>query len=282
MTDPTTRCQYRALLWLLLLAPLWARADVVESVNSVRAAGCVGGSKAQPLQQNPRLDEVARRVAAGASLHAAQQQAGYHAVSSYSLSIADVPVDGDVKHIIEIQFCPQATNPSYREIGIWRRGSDVWVAFAEPLIPVAQLDHGAISDRVLQLLNAARAAAHRCGTATYPAAPALTRDPLLEHAAQDYAQDMAAFGYMDHTGRDGSAPQERITRSGYRWSDTGENLASGVTGADAVVMGWLGSPEHCANIMNPDYSQAGVGVAVNPRNDAGIYWALEFGHPAHR
>jgi uncharacterized protein YkwD len=34
--------------------------------------------------------------------------------------------------------------------------------------------------------------------------------------------------------------------------------------------------------MNPDYSQAGVGVAVNPRNEAGIYWALEFGHPARR
>ena len=282
MTDPTTRCQYPVLLWLVLLAPLWARADVVDSVNSVRTAGCVGGSKAQPLQRNPRLDEVARRIAAGASLHAAQLQAGYHAVSSYSLNISDVPENGDIRHILEIQFCPQATNPSYREIGVWRHGGDVWVAFAEPLPPPAQLDHGAISDRVLQLVNAARAAPHRCGSATYPAAPALTRDALLEHAAQDYAQDLATFGYMDHVGRDGSAPQERITRSGYRWSDTGENLAGGVPNADAVVMGWLGSPEHCANIMNPDYSQAGVGVAVNPRNDAGIYWALEFGHPAHK
>ncbi len=284
MTDLRCRCQYRIVAWLcaLALAPACAGADVLESVNSVRSSGCSGGVKSQPLQPNTRLDEVARRLAAGASLHTAQQQAGYHALSAFSVNIADVPPSGDVRHIIETQFCPQATNPAFRELGIWRQGTDVWLAFAAPVPGPTQLDPAAQSERMLQAVNAARAVPHRCGNGTYPAAAPLTRDATLERVAQEYAQDMATFGYMDHTGRDGSAPHERITRSGYRWSETGENLASGLASADNVVEGWLRSPEHCANIMDPAYTQMGAGVAVNPRNDAAVYWALEFGRPAGR
>lgn len=280
MTDPNYRSQWRALLWLLLLVSLSARADVLESVNAVRAAGCTGGSKAPPLQQNARLDEVAHRMATGASLHSAQQQVGYHALSSFSVSITDVPASGDVTHIIETQFCPQSTNPAFRELGVWRQGADVWLTFAEPLDGPAPQDRSAINAQVLELVNTARSSARRCGTANLPAVPPLTRAVALERAAQDYAQEMATYGFMDHTGHDGSAPHERITRSGYRWSETGENLATGSLTAQAVVLGWLGSPPHCANIMDPAYTQMGVGFATNPRDEGGIYWALEFGRPA--
>jgi uncharacterized protein YkwD len=94
-----------------------------------------------------------------------------------------------------------------------------------------------------------------------------------------YARDMAAFGYMDHTGRDGSSPQARVTRGGYRWSEVGENLASGIMTPEEVVAGWLSSPEHCANLMDPGFRQMGVAFAVNPRDERGVYWAMEFGTP---
>jgi uncharacterized protein YkwD len=87
---------------------------------------------------------------------------------------------------------------------------------------------------------------------------------------------------MDHTGRDGSTPQQRIGATGYSWVEAGENLASGVMSADAVVAGWLQSPGHCANLMEPAYTEMGVAYAVNPRDAAGIYWALEFGRPLVR
>jgi uncharacterized protein YkwD len=90
---------------------------------------------------------------------------------------------------------------------------------------------------------------------------------------------MATYGYMDHTGRDGSSPAQRITRSGYRWREVGENLASGIMTPEDAVAGWLHSPEHCANLMDPAFRHMGVAYAVNPRNDAGVYWALEFGTP---
>lgn len=282
MTDPIRRRQWQPLFLAVVFFSLGARADVVDSVNEVRAAGCAGGTRAPALQRNAALDEVARRVAQGASLHSAQLQTGYRAASAYSVTIGDVPPDGNVRHITETQFCAQSTKANFRDIGVWREGTDVWLILAEPLSTVAASDRGAFSDRVLDLVNAARASARRCGAALLPAVPPLTRNATLERVAQEYAQDMATFSYMDHTGRDGSAPHERITRSGYRWSETGENLAKGMPAPDAVVDGWLRSPEHCANLMDPAYTQVGVGFAVNPRSDAGTYWALEFGRPAGR
>ena len=49
--------------------------------------------------------------------------------------------------------------------------------------------------------------------------------------------------------------------------------------ADEVVAGWLGSPEHCANLMDPLYRQMGVAFAVNRHDQRGVDWAMEFGTP---
>jgi uncharacterized protein YkwD len=72
-------------------------------------------------------------------------------------------------------------------------------------------------------------------------------------------------------GRDGSSPEERITRGGYRWRAAGQNLASGVMTAEEVVDGWLHSPELCSNLMYPLYREIGVACAVNAHDEAGAY-----------
>jgi uncharacterized protein YkwD len=48
---------------------------------------------------------------------------------------------------------------------------------------------------------------------------------------------------------------------------------------DEMVAGWLASPEHCANLMDPAYREMGVAFAVNPHDKLGVYWAMEFGTP---
>jgi uncharacterized protein YkwD len=278
MTDPRTRCQI--LLLLALLSPLCAAADLTAAVNSVRRHGCgarPGGVGA--LRENSRLDQVARQLSLGAELHAAQQLAGYRAVSSFSVRISSVAANGDVGRIIGEQLCQQATDPAFREIGSWQRGTDVWLALAAPFSPPASHERAAISRRALALINQARARARRCGSTPFEPAPALGLNSSLEHVAQHYARDMATYGYMAHTGRDGSSPAQRITRSGYRWRAVGENLASGIMTPEDAVAGWLHSPEHCANLMDPAFRQMGLAYAVNARSDAGVYWALEFGTP---
>ena len=278
MTDPRTRCQ---ILWLAaLLAPVAAAAAVIDSVNSVRRHGCgPHPASVAPLRASERLDQVARQLSQGAELRQAQQLADYHSVSSFSVHVSNVAPGGDVAHILGQQFCQQSTNPAFRELGSWQRGGEVWLAFAEPFSPPKEREQGRISGRVLELTNQARARARRCGSVAFAAAPPLTASATLEHAAALYARELADYGFMSHTGRDGSSPAQRITRSGYRWREVGENLASGIMTADIVVAGWLQSPEHCANLMDPAFRQMGVAYAVNPHNQAGVYWALEFATP---
>jgi uncharacterized protein YkwD len=278
MTELRTRCQI--LLLAGVLAPLSAAADVIDAINTVRDGGCGGRVKSvAPLRENERLDEVAKRLSQGSDLHTAEQAAGYHAASSFSVSISHVPPSGDVEAIIARQFCQQSTNPAFREVGTWRRGTSVWIALAEPFAPPPPDERSAVSRRVLELTNQARAHARRCGATPYAAAPPLSLDEALGRAALAYSQQMATWGYMDHAGHDGTTLAERITRSGYRWSEIGENLASGHMSAEQVVSGWLGSPEHCANLMDPLFRHMGVAYAVNPHDTVGVYWAQEFGAP---
>lgn len=280
MTDLRTRC-HTCVSWVFaLLSPACSVAGVIDAINVVRDVGCDGhpGGVA-PLHENARLDEVAHRLSQGTQLPQAQQFARYHAVSSFAVNISNVPPSGDVERIISRQFCKETTNPAFTEIGTWWHGSDVWIALAEPFAPPAPHDLGAISRQVLELANRARALPQRCGSTPYAAAPPLSLNARLGQVALDYARDMATYGYMDHIGRDGSSPQQRITRGGYQWVEVGENLASGIMTPEDAVDGWLHSPEHCANLMDPLFREMGVAFAVNPHNNAGVYWAMEFGTP---
>ncbi len=77
---------------------------------------------------------------------------------------------------------------------------------------------------------------------------------------------------MSHTGSDGSDLRARADRQGYDWSNLGENVAWGYTSPQSVVAGWLNSPGHCANIMNPTFTELGVGLQ-------GTFWTQLFGRP---
>jgi len=280
MTDLRTRCHIHVPWVLVLLSPACGVASVIDAVNVVRDVGCDGhpGGVA-PLRENARLDEVAHRLSQGTKLPQAEQFARYHAVSSFAVNISNVPPSGDVESIIRRQFCQQSTNPAFSEIGTWWHGSDVWIALAEPFAPPAPHDLGTIRRQVLEITNRVRTLPQRCGSTPFAAAPPLAPSAALGKVALDYARDMATYGYMNHTGRDGSTPQQRVTRGGYHWVEVGENLASGIMTPEDVVDGWLHSPEHCANLMDPLFREMGVAFAVNPHNNAGVYWAMEFGTP---
>jgi uncharacterized protein YkwD len=62
------------------------------------------------------------------------------------------------------------------------------------------------------------------------------------------------------------------------WHALGENIAAGVPLAtpDAVVAGWLASPGHCVNILSPDFTEIGVGLATVDGSPYGVYWTQDF------
>ncbi len=263
------------------LIPMAAMADIVGAVNDARLHDCHANPATTPrLRENLRLNEAARRLSFGETLQNAAKKAGYRSVTSASVQISNVPDDREVERIVARQFCAQITGRDLRDIGAYRRGTDVWLMVASPFTPPAPADRQAISRRVLELTNQARSHARRCGSLAFPAAPPLVLAPsALERAAAEHSQDMANHSYMDHTGRDGSTPADRVTRTGYKWKAIGENLASGILTPEDAVSGWVGSPHHCENLMSARFTQMSVTYAVNSASNGGIYWTQLFGTP---
>ena len=143
---------------------------------------------------------------------------------------------------------------------------------------VARESGGTIRERVVELVNAARSHARRCGSERFAAVPPLGESRKLNDAAAAHARDMAKKKFFDHRGSDGSQPRDRVLRTGYKSRLTGENIALGPESAEEVVAGWLDSPGHCANIMEPRFQEIGVGLATGKKRGQ-IYWVQTFGSP---
>jgi uncharacterized protein YkwD len=131
-----------------------------------------------------------------------------------------------------------------------------------------------LQQTVLNLINQARAQTRQCGTVTYPATKPVIWNTQLEAAAQGHSNDMASHNFFSHTGSDGLNVASRVTAQDYRWRTVGENIAAGTTTAEATVNLWLSSAGHCANIMNPAFSEIGAAKAENSASDYRIYWTL--------
>jgi uncharacterized protein YkwD len=145
----------------------------------------------------------------------------------------------------------------------------------------------AFEDDVLELTNDARARGHDCDSAGRfgPAAP-LAMSAALRCAARQHSGYMAETGEFSHDeSQNGSDPFERISATGYQFSAAGENIALGQRSPDEVVAGWLESDGHCANIMNPDFTELGVGYAEGSAASLGFsnndapYWTQVFARP---
>lgn len=132
---------------------------------------------------------------------------------------------------------------------------------------------------ILNRVNQARAAGRSCGTTYYGPAPALSWNTNLFNAAGAHSTDMAANNYFSHTSLDGRNAGQRITGAGYGWSAYGENIAAGQTSVQSVVDGWLASPGHCANIMNPGYADIGTACVTSSTSNYPTYWTMDLARP---
>lgn len=107
--------------------------------------------------------------------------------------------------------------------------------------------------------------------------PPLTIDPRLIEAAQIHAGDMARLGQMEHDLPGAALPtlQDRAGFVGYKYAWLGENIAFNYADAASVVAGWMQSPGHRANILNPNFNDIGVGVALDSQGQP--YYCQVFG-----
>jgi uncharacterized protein YkwD len=136
-------------------------------------------------------------------------------------------------------------------------------------------------DSVIARVNQLRAAGASCGTqGNFAPAGPLTWSTQLTQAAAVHSQDMVTNNLFSHTGSNGSTLSSRVDATGYAWSSLGENIAAGYGTVNNVMAGWMASDGHCANIMNPTFTQIGVacikGTSANTYRD---YWTMDLARP---
>jgi uncharacterized protein YkwD len=110
----------------------------------------------------------------------------------------------------------------------------------------------------------------------------LVRRPALQRAAAMKGERVASCGQFSHTPC-GSAVTAAVRASGYRYAAFGENLFVGSWGAVSareVVMAWLQSPPHRANVLSPLFRDVGAApVLAHGLLDGGdaVVWTATFG-----
>ena len=145
---------------------------------------------------------------------------------------------------------------------------------------------------ILKAINKARSEPRDChdGLGLRGVAKPLQWSSELYASAYEHSSDLANSNTFDHLGsgtkydttgsnnNKRSLFYERIEANGYiDYHIVGENIAGGQNSLKEVMEALLNSPEHCANIMNPEYKEVGVAIVVNPNSEYGIYWTQNFG-----
>jgi LysM repeat protein len=126
---------------------------------------------------------------------------------------------------------------------------------------------GSPTTDILQLVNQVRA---EYGL------PSLSYNAALATAAQNHANFIALNAIYSHIGVNGSTWQDRAQAAGYT-GYAGENLVGGtrLTPQQGVTW-WRNSAVHFSNMLNPRWTEAGVGFAVgNGQN----FYVMVFGTP---
>jgi uncharacterized protein YkwD len=133
----------------------------------------------------------------------------------------------------------------------------------KPVLPppgVKYLDQ--VEDLMFEMTNQARRAK---GLAP------LVKDEELRQAARAYSNDMLVRRFFDHTTPDGVSFDERLSNGYHHWVYVmGENIwsADGYNPreiqrvAKLIFTDWMSSPEHRENMLDPDFTNLGVGVAA--------------------
>ena len=107
----------------------------------------------------------------------------------------------------------------------------------------------------------------------------LRMNERLAEVARAYSRQMAEERFFEHTSPAGSTLQTRVHGAGLRWTRLGENIYKSYNLPDPVsgaVKGWMSSAGHKHNILNPDFTEAGIGVCVKDRE---VYFTQDFIRP---
>ena len=103
---------------------------------------------------------------------------------------------------------------------------------------------------------------------------ALAWDDGLAALARAHSEDMIKRGFFDHVNPDGLGPDGRADAAGISYYMISENISAGDAAPEVIMDGWMNSPGHQFNILDPEATRLGVGVALG--GELGVYWTQCF------
>lgn len=120
--------------------------------------------------------------------------------------------------------------------------------------------------RILQLVNSERAKA---------GAKALVSSADCTKLARMKSKDMVDKNYFSHQSPTYGSPFDMLKANNVNYMYAGENIAMNQS-ADAAFKAWMNSEGHKKNILNPNFTELGVGIAPKG-NGSYIYTQLFIG-----
>ena len=107
--------------------------------------------------------------------------------------------------------------------------------------------------------------------------PRLTFYEELLPVAREYSRRMAEQNFFSHNDPEGRTVRERVDEADLKWKMVGENLAYSngyVNPVAASLHGWMDSPGHRANILEPEFKLTAIGAWI--KGDGTVYFTEIF------
>jgi len=151
-----------------------------------------------------------------------------------------------------------------------------------------------LKNEYLKAVNSARSEPQDCGEeGSFAVTTKLKWNNKLYEAAYEHMQDLIVSKTFLHAGSGTESDWtgyalgkksdfiERADNHGYKWSRLGENLGGGthLSQVNKMVQEWLKSDYHCANLMNPNFTEVGMVMIKDDEAEYTHYWGQEFGTP---
>lgn len=109
----------------------------------------------------------------------------------------------------------------------------------------------------------------------------LTGEVKLFSSANHKSWDMVQNNYFEHVSPSGKHLRDFLQEVDYNYQVAGENLAVGFFNVDDIVEAWVNSPKHYTNLIDKDFQDIGIGMAVGQYKGVEnvIFVTQHFGEP---
>lgn len=104
----------------------------------------------------------------------------------------------------------------------------------------------------------------------------LVLDDRLTTVACARAEEIAWSGRHSHYRPNGKFFSSILKDAGITKGNAGENIGWGYADAESVCEAWKNSETHYENIMNPEFTRVGLGVAADPDSKGKLCWSQLF------